>query len=122
MKSALRLKQEEFTVAIAKLILAARYPGLIDYINRGIEVCDESKGITLSFGDAYRDPRVFGEVGTYKGYGQERSCHKSRLAVDFNTLKASDHETLHDIWDGLGGSKRIASDANHFSFEWQGMR
>lgn len=103
--SALRTKQEEFTVAIGKLIAAAT-----------------EAGITLSFGDAYRDPRLHGEVGVKAGYGAAKSCHKSRLAVDLNTLSETDHEKLHDVWDGLGGSKRIADDMNHYSFEWQGMR
>jgi hypothetical protein len=93
---ALRTKQEEFVVAVGKLIQAAT-----------------NSGITLSFGDAYR---------VKLGYGAAKSCHKSRLAVDFNTLFENDHNHLHDIWDTLGGSKRIADDMNHYSFDWQGMR
>lgn len=103
--SELRTLQEKFTVAIGRLIAEANI-----------------KGISLSFGDAYRDPRVFGPVGESMGYGTARSCHKSRLAVDFNVLNPESHKILHDIWDSLGGSERLASDMNHYSFSYNGMR
>jgi hypothetical protein len=105
MKSALRLKQEEFAVAISKLISYADY-----------------KDIGLTFGDAYRDPLVHGAVGVKLGYGHAKSVHKVRLAVDLNAIDPKSHEELHDYWDTLGGAKRIAEDMNHYSFEWQGMR
>ena len=31
------------------------------------------------------------------------------------------HEQLHDIWDIMGGARRIHGDMNHYSFEWQGV-
>jgi hypothetical protein len=102
--SELRKKQEEFTVAIAKLILAA-----------------DEQGITLSFGDAYRDPRVFGPVGTYKGYGHPRSCHKLKLADDFNFEFESDHVKAHNKWDEMGGARRLLHDMNHYSSGWEDM-
>lgn len=82
----------------------------------------ESQGIELTDGDAYRDPRVHGEMGEKFGYGAARSVHKLRLAQDFNTPNPADHITLHDFWDTLGGARRIANDMNHYSFEWQGRR
>lgn len=82
----------------------------------------ESKGIELTDGDAYRDPRLHGEMGVKLGYGAARSNHKNRLAQDFNTPNTEDHVVLHDYWDTIGGAKRIDGDMNHYSFEWQGMR
>lgn len=105
MKSSLREKQEEFAVALAKLILFA-----------------ESRGIQMSIGDVFRDPRLHGKLGEPGGYGHKNSCHKLKLAADLNLLNEKDHEALHDHWDILGGSARIPGDINHYSFEWQGMR
>lgn len=99
--------QVKFTRAKAKLILFA-----------------EQNGIELTDGDAYRDPRVFGPVGVNKptAYGEVSSCHKSRLAQDFNVKNEADHIKLHDFWDTVGGSKRIDHDMNHYSFAYNGMR
>lgn len=105
MKSSLREKQEEFSLALAELILFAA-----------------SKQIYVSIGDVYRDPRVHGKLGEAKGYGHKNSCHKIKLAADLNLLNEKDHEVLHDFWDAHGGSERIPGDMNHYSFEWQGMR
>lgn len=105
MKSSLREKQEDFAIAMAKLILFAA-----------------SKRIPVSIGDVYRDPRVHGKLGEAMGYGHKNSCHKLKLAADLNVLNEKDHEALHDFWDTIGGSARIAGDMNHYSFEWQGMR
>ena len=44
-------------------------------------------GYELTFGDAYRDPRVHGEQGVKKSYSEGRSAHKHRLAVDLNLFK-----------------------------------
>lgn len=82
----------------------------------------EINGIELTIGDAYRDPRLHGEVGVKKGYGHARSVHKVRLAVDLNAKDPADHDVLHDYWDKLGGAPRIAEDMNHYSFSWEGMR
>ena len=98
-------KQQQFALAIADLI---------QYAN------DENLSVT--FGDAYRDPRVFGAMGEQKGYGQPNSCHKLRLAVDLNIIidvkiaGSNAYNKLHDYWDTLGGSERIDKDLNHFSF------
>ena len=61
--------------------------------------------------------------------GHKRSLHLSKLAQDFNLFIAGNfivdgtaHDILHDYWDKLGGSKRIAKDLNHYSYEHNGMR
>ena len=105
-------KQYEFTRAIAKLILW----------------CNEN-GFVITFGDAYRDPRVHGAMGKKLAYGAANSCHKLRLAVDLNLIlpdgrlaQPEDYAPLHDYWDSLGGSKRIENDMNHFSMQWGNYR
>lgn len=107
-------KQRKFTRAVGMLICHAY-----------------DLGYELTFGDAYRDPRLHGEHGTKKGYGAAKSVHKLRLAVDLNLfvkgeyITNSDHEAwdkLHKYWQGLGGTERVPNDANHFSFEHGGCR
>lgn len=108
-------KQRKFTALIAKLIEWA-------YAN----------GYELTFGDAYRDPRVFGEVGYSKGYGRASSNHKVRLAVDLNLFKDGQyqasteaHRPLGEYWESLdpmcawGGR---FNDGNHYSFAHEGRR
>lgn len=111
----LREKQSKFVVLVSGLILAAT-----------------KRGYELTFGDAYRDPRVHGELGIKMGYGNARSCHKIRLAVDFNLFKngvfldgdAADkaHAELHSDWVALGGSPAVPGDLNHYSIEHEGVR
>lgn len=88
-------------------------------------------GYELTFGDAFRDPRLHGEFGKKDGYGAAKSVHKVRLAIDLNLwvngeyVTTSDHygwDALHKYWESLGGSKRVPNDANHFSMEYQGCR
>jgi hypothetical protein len=105
-------KQAVFTLAISKLITYA-------YDN----------GYELTFGDAYRDARLHGVMGIKKGYGAANSCHKIRLAVDFNIFKngvfltgnkaIAAHTELHEHWSTLGGSDMILGDSNHYSLEHQ---
>jgi hypothetical protein len=91
-------------------------------------------GYECTLGDAYRDPRLHGEVGEKKGYGHSKSCHKVRLAIDLNLFKDGKyitnevgHEELGKWWkDGhplarWGGDFRI-KDFNHYSFEHEGMQ
>ena len=102
--------QQEFTAAIGELIHFA-------YQN----------GYGLTFGTAYRDPKMNAAVG-----GHKRSLHLSRLAVDFNVFKDGEylqgeaaekaHNELHDFWDTIGGAGRIPRDLNHYSFAYGGMR
>jgi hypothetical protein len=68
----------------------------------------------LTFGDAYRDPRLFGMHGEKKGYGRRLSNHKIRLAVDFNLFKkdingkyqycssTTAHQPLGEYWESIG--------------------
>lgn len=109
----LRKKQSRFAVMVAKLILRA-----------------EELGYEVTLGDAYRDPRVFGEPGEYRGYGQPKSCHKLRLALDLNlfidgTYRTDQkaHKPLGEWWELQGGSwGGRFGDANHYSLEHEGLR
>ena len=113
--STINEKQFKFTRLIAKLIEWA-------YAN----------GYELSVGDAYRDPRLFGEVGEQKGYGRARSNHKIRLAMDFNLFIDGEYQTtseahrpLGEYWESLdpecswGGRFH---DGNHYSLIYQNRR
>lgn len=89
------------------------------------------QGYELTFGDAYRDPRLHNEFGERGGYGSSKSVHKLRIAVDLNLwvngkyITVSSHpawDELHSYWESLGGSERVPKDANHFSIEHQGCR
>jgi len=101
-------KQQEFTLMVSQLISWAYY-----------------KGYRLTFGDAYRDPRVFGKKGEKVGYGKAASNHKSRLAIDLNLFKdgeylglTKDHEVLGEYWELLGGSwGGRYNDGNHYEYE-----
>jgi len=104
-------KQQRFAVAVANLIVHAH-----------------SIGLPVTFGDAYRDPRVHGEWGEKKAYGTANSCHKVRLAVDLNIVidgKLAPPQAsapLHDYWESIGGAQRLEYDMNHFSFQHDGYR
>jgi len=98
------------------------------------------KGYGLTHGDGYRDPRVHGEFGVKKGYGSAWSCHKRRLAKDYNLFIDMDDDGIkdyitdskHPAYEELGrfwkslhplarwGGDFNGGDANHFSFEYQG--
>jgi len=88
------------------------------------------QGYELTFGDAYRDPRIHGAVGVKKGYGAASSCHKLRLAVDFNLFKdgkyltgTDDYLPLGLYWESIGGTwGGRFSDGNHFSLEHEGFK
>lgn len=106
-------KQRRFTRMLADLIAFA-------YEN----------GYELTVGDAYRDPRLHGAVGTKLGYGRSRSNHKERLAMDFNLFrdgaflqKNEDHHPLGEYWESIGGSwGGRFGDGNHYSLEHDGRR
>ena len=106
-------KQRAFPLMVAKLIE-------FTYAN----------GFEVTFGDAYRDPRLHGTVGVKLGYGHSKSAHKQRLAVDLNLFKdgvylvdTAAYEPLGVFWESIGGSwgGRFA-DGNHFSVEYGGVR
>ena len=110
-------KQRVFTLLIAKLVAFAY-----------------SEGFELTFGDAYRDPRVHGAVGVKKTYSSANSVHKDRLAVDFNLFKngkfltsSEDHKALGTYWKTLHedcrwGGDFSKPDGNHYSMAWQGRQ
>lgn len=106
-------KQQEFVLMISQLIQFA-------YQN----------GYRLTVGDAYRDPRLHGDVGVKKGYGHPKSAHKQRLAIDLNLFKdgkyldkTEDHKVLGEYWESLGGSwGGRFEDGNHYSLEWNGIK
>lgn len=93
-------------------------------------------GYELTLGDAYRDPRLHGDVGVKLGYGRSRSNHKIRLAIDLNLFKdgvylasTEDHRPLGMWWEELGRKtgKPLSwgghfNDGNHYSWEWEGRR
>lgn len=106
-------KQRKFTRMIAQLIEYA-------YAN----------GYELTFGDAYRDPRLHGDVGVKKSYSSANSLHKSRLAVDFNLFKNGQylttteaHRPIGEYWESIGGAwGGRFNDGNHYSLEHQGRK
>ena len=106
-------KQRKFTRMIAQLIEYA-------YQN----------GYELTFGDAYRDPRLHGDVGVKKSYSSANSLHKSRLAVDLNLFKNGQylttteaHKPLGEYWESIGGTwGGRFNDGNHYSLEHQGRK
>lgn len=109
----LRGKQSKFAKMVAQLIMKAY-----------------EMGYEVTLGDAYRDPRVHGNVGVKMGYGHSKSCHKIRLAIDLNLFKdgvfleGSDaHKPLGEWWEKLGGTwGGRFNDGNHYSLEHDGMK
>lgn len=108
-------KQRLFTKLVAQLIQHAY-----------------AQGYELTLGDAYRDPRLHGQIGEAKGYGSRNSSHKERLAIDLNLFKngvyltnSEAHKPLGDYWKSLhpdcrwGGDFK-SPDGNHYSFTHQG--
>ncbi|QOC54753.1 M15 family peptidase [Aeromonas phage T7-Ah] len=89
-----------------------------------------ANGYELTFGDAYRDPRLHGDMGVKKGYGHSKSNHKIRLAVDFNLFKdgkyltsSEDHKPLGEFWESIGGTwGGRFNDGNHYSLEHNGTK
>lgn len=118
--SDLSAKQRDFTYCVMLLIKYAY-----------------SKGYEMTLGDAYRDPRVFGEFkGTKEGsYSAKNSTHKLRLAIDLNLfvggvyITDGNHPAYQDIgkfWKSTHVDARwghdFPGDANHFSFEMWGAK
>lgn len=100
-------KQRKFTLMLAELIQYAY-----------------AMGYELTFGDAYRGPRV--------KYGHLKSLHRLRLAVDFNLFKDGtwltstiDHTQIGEYWESIGGTwggRFPKPDGNHYSLEHGGMK
>lgn len=91
-----------------------------------------AQGYEVSYGDFFRDPRVFGLVGEFKGYGRSRSNHKRRLAADLNLFKngefldsTEDHAESGKMWESRHEFCRWGgrfSDGNHYSFDHNGQQ
>jgi hypothetical protein len=81
-----------------------------------------ANGYELTFGDAYRDPRV--------EYGHPHSLHRKRLAIDLNLFKdgqylasTDDHRMFGEYWESQGGTwGGRFKDGNHYSLEHEGVR
>jgi hypothetical protein len=101
----LRLEQERFALLLSQLISWAF-----------------QNGYTVTLGDAFRDPRVFGPLGTSRGYGSPLSLHKQRLACDLNLFRdgvfldsTESHAPLGAHWTDLGGTWGGRwNDGNHY--------
>lgn len=91
-----------------------------------------TRGYQLTYGDAFRDTRVHGKFGDKVGYGDAKSCHKLRLALDLNLFKdgvylteTKSHEPLGIYWESLHPLCRWGGrfkDGNHYSLEHNGMK
>lgn len=91
-----------------------------------------SEGFEVTLGDAYRDPRLHGELGEKKAYGHRNSCHKIRLAIDLNLFRdgkflgaTEDHQVLGEWWEKQHPLARWGgrfNDGNHYSFEYGGNK
>lgn len=89
-------------------------------------------GFEITLGDAYRDPRVHGDMGVRKSYSHPNSAHKLRLAVDFNLfldgefLEGSESfRPIGEWWEQQHPDARWGgrfNDGNHFSFEHNGVK
>lgn len=82
----------------------------------------EQLGFQLTYGDAFRDPRV--------QHGHKNSLHRKRLAVDFNLFldgtwltRTEDHLPLGEYWESIGGTwGGRFEDGNHYSLAHEGMK
>lgn len=89
-------------------------------------------GFEVTLGDAFRDPRVHGDLGVRKSYSHPKSAHKVRLAIDLNLFRDGEflewteaHRPLGEWWEQQHALARWGgrfSDGNHYSFEWQGVK
>lgn len=107
MSKSLRARQTEF---------ASKVPALI---SKAFEL-----GYEVTLGDAYRDPRVHGNYGERKAYGEAKSFHKLRLAIDLNLFKEgkfitdeTGHKQIGEWWESIGGTwGGRFHDPNHYSW------
>jgi hypothetical protein len=90
------------------------------------------QGYQIRGGDAFRDPRVHGEIGEKMGYGHVNSVHKSKLAEDLYITSDGillstfdEHLIIGEHWEGLDpecrwGGRFGSVDCVHFSLEHNG--
>jgi hypothetical protein len=90
-------------------------------------------GYQVRGGDAFRDPRVHGNMGEKKAYGHRNSCHKLKLAEDLFIFKNGEWltepdelEVIGQKWESLGGTwgGRFSHtfDGVHFSLSHGGYK
>lgn len=94
-------------------------------------------GYDISFGEAYRSPeqaKFQVKLNADKGIGIAASLHTQRLAIDLNLFKGGEFLTtteqyrpIGEWWESLCGECRWGGrfkkpDANHFSFEHNGIQ
>lgn len=117
----LRKVQVEFAKLVPRLI------------NKAFEL-----GFEVTLGDAYRDPRVHGDMGVRKSYSHPKSAHKVRLAIDLNLFKDVDGDNISDFLGTTAAHKELGewwekqhtlarwggrfNDGNHYSFEYGGIK
>lgn len=114
---------------MTKETLGQKQRRFVRMLGQLIHFADE-KGYELTVGDAYRDPRVHGEMGVKKSYSAASSVHKQRLAMDFNLFKdgvfltkTEDHKVLGEYWESIGGTwGGRFNDGNHYSLEHEGKK
>ncbi len=90
-----------------------------------------AQGYEVTFGDAYRDPRAFGQMGKEGPYGRAASAHKQRLAVDLNLFKDNVylaethyHQPFGEYWEALNDHNVWGGrfqDGNHYSRRYNGI-
>jgi len=93
----------------------------------------DAMGCSVTFGDAYRDPRSHKPMGEEGPYGAAYSAHKQRLAVDLNLFDqygryvkdmTLTYQEIGEYWEALheqnvwGGR---FNDPNHFSRRFNGI-
>ena len=117
--------QKAMTLVEAQREFALDVSYLIQYIFKS--------GYTCTFGDAYRSPKAFGGQGEKGPYGENRSSHKQRLAVDLNLFKdgkylmnTEDHKPIGKHWKTLHPDNRWGGDfsnpdGNHYSKRYGGI-
>lgn len=106
----------------------------VEFARRVARLIDKAfeLGYEVTLGDAYRDPRVHGDLGVRKSYSHPKSAHKVRLAIDLNLFKngeyldsTEDHRVLGEWWELQHPLARWGGrfdDGNHYSFECEGVK
>lgn len=115
-KETLGEKQEQHTLCLARLI---------DFMH--------FHGYGVRQGDAYRDPRAFGQQGEPGPYGEAKSAHKNKLGNDLDVTKngvlltkSEDYQIFGDYWKTLDVDNRWGGDfkkrdGRHFSRIYNGV-
>lgn len=80
-------------------------------------------GYQVTVGDAYRDPRMFGEQGRKIGYSKAMSAHKWRLAIDLCLFydgkylrETADYEPIGQVLGKDGAARGAGSGATVTTF------